>query len=88
MEKVGAASEEDKTIESIMEEDIKMSKDDAKTIQDKKDVLKKVLTVDFERKLEVVIDLKNEYGVSETIREAPSKLSLTFSIPVTEINSD
>ena len=44
VEKVVAASEEGKPNESIMEKDTEISKDDAKTIQDEKDVLMEVPT--------------------------------------------
>ena len=43
--KVVAASEEGETIKSIVEKDTEISKNDAKTIQDEKDVLMEVPTV-------------------------------------------
>ena len=47
-----------------------------------------VPTAASKRGLEVVIDLKKEYGLSETMGEAPSKPSLIFTIPVKEIDPD
>ena len=88
VEKVGAASEEGKPIKSIVEKDTKISKDDAKTIQDEKNVLIKFLTAASERRLEEKFDLKKECGLSETMREAPTKPSLIFPTPVEESNSD
>ena len=88
VEKVGAASEEGKPIESIVEKVTEISKDDAKTIQDEKDVLMEVPTAASGRGLEVVIDLKKEHGLSETMREAPSKSSLIFPMPVKQSNPD
>ena len=62
-----------------MEKDTEISKDDAKTIQDEKNVLMEVPTSASERGLEIVIDIKKECGLSETMGEAPSKPSLNFS---------
>ena len=69
--KVGAASEESKPIKFIVEKDIKISIDDAKTIQDEEDVLMDVPTAASGKGLEFVIDLKKEYVVSETMGGAP-----------------
>ena len=88
VEMVGTASEEGKPIESIVKKNNEISKDDAKTIQDEKDVLMEVPTADSERGLEVVIDLEKEYGLSNIMGEAPSKPSLIFPIPVKEIDPD
>ena len=55
VKKVGAASEENKPIESIVGKDTKISKDDAKTIQDEEDVLIVVPNAASERGLEVVL---------------------------------
>ena len=41
-----------------------------------------------ERGLEVLIDIKKEYGLSDTMGEAPSKPSLIFPIPVEESGTD
>ena len=82
--KVGAASKEDKSIESIVEKDTKLSMDDANTIQDEKDVLMGAPAAASEKGLEYIIDLKKEYVVSEAMGESPSKLSLIFPIPVKE----
>ena len=86
VEKVGVASKEGKPIESIVEKYSEISKDDAKTIQDEKNVSMEVPTAASERGLNVVIDSKNDYGVSELMREAPSKPTLNFSILVGENN--
>ena len=86
MEKVGAASEEGNRIKPIVEKDNEISKDDAKTIQDEKDLLMEVPTAASERVLEVIIDLEEEYGLSETMGEAPSKPSLIFPVHVEEID--
>ena len=78
MVKVGAAYEDGKPIEFIVEKDTKISMDDAKTIQDEQDVLMGVPTAASEIVLEVVIVIKKEYGLSETMGEASSKLSSIF----------
>ena len=86
MEKVGAAFEEAKPIKFIVEIYTEISMDDDKTIQDEKYVLMKVPTAASDRGLEVVIVLKMEYCLSETMEEAPSKPSLIVLIPVKEID--
>ena len=86
--KVGAASEDGKPIKSIVEKDTKISMDGANTTKYEKDVLMGVPTAASERELKFVIDLKNEFFVSETMGEPHSKLSLTFPIPVKESNPD
>ena len=71
-----------------MEKDTEISNDDANTIQDEKDVLMGVPTAASETGLEVVIDLKKKYDLSETMGEAPSKHSLIFPISVKESDLD
>ena len=73
VEKVGAACEEGTFIESTMEKATEISKDDAKTIKDEKDLLMEVPTAASDIGLESVIDIEKKYGVSEAIGKAPSK---------------
>ena len=40
------------------------------------------------KKLEVVVDIKKECGVSESMGDTPSKSSLIFPLPVEESNPD
>ena len=47
-----------------------------------------VPTAASKRGLEAVIDLKKEYGLSETMGESPTKSSLIFPIPVKKIDPD
>ena len=37
---------------------------------------------------EVVLDIEKKYGVTESVREAPSKPSLIFPLPVDKSDSD
>ena len=72
VEEVGANSEEGTLIKSTVKRATEISKDYAKTIQDEENVLIKVPTAASDRGL----DIKKEYGVSEAMGEALSKLSL------------
>ena len=65
-------------IEPIIEKTSEITKDDAKIIYDKMDVLMKVLTASSVTELEVKTAIKKEYVVSETMAKAPSKPSLIF----------
>ena len=73
VEKVGTASEEGTHIKSTVDIASKITKDNAKTIQDEKNVLIEVSTAATDRGLEFVIDIEKEYGVSETMGDGPSK---------------
>ena len=79
VEKFEAASEEGTIIESIVEKDTEISKDDAKTVQDEKDVQMKVPTTALERGLEVVIDIEKECAISETIWRSTIKAVIDFT---------
>ena len=83
VKKVGIASEKGTHIKSTVEKATEITKDDANTIQDEKDVLMEVSNAATEKELkEVVIDIKKEYCISKSIKDSPSKHSLFFPLPV------
>ena len=74
VEKVVTDSEVGTLIKSTLEKAIEITKDDAKTIKDEKDVQMKVPNAATEKELnEVVVDIKKKYNVSESMGEAPQK---------------
>ena len=66
-----------------------ITKDDAKTIQDEKDVNMEVPNAGAEWYLKkVVVDIEKEYHVSESMGEAPLKTSLIFPLPAKVSDND
>ena len=71
VEKVGTVFDEGTHIQSTVEKTTEITKDDAKTIQDERDVQTEVTIASTEIDLVVVIEIEKEYGVSESMGEAP-----------------
>ena len=91
VEKVGATSEEDTLIKSAVEKDTEITKDDAKTIQDEKDVLIEVPKAATEKELkEAIFDSEKDYGVVKKVRAASEEGTLIKSTveKATEISKD
>ena len=77
MKKVGAAFEQGKLIKFTLGEDTKITKDDAKTIQDEKVVLIGILKAATEKEVkEEKLDIKKEYSVVEKVGAASEEGTL------------
>ena len=76
-------------IKSTVDKAAEITKDDAKTIQDEKDVQMKVPNVAIGKELkEFVVDFEKEYDVLESMGEAPLKSLLIFPLSLEESDLD
>ena len=89
VEKVGKASEEGTLIKSTVDKATKIAKDDAKTIQDEKDIQMEASIAATEKELkDILVNIENEYNASESMEEAPLKPLFIFPLPLKQSDPD
>ena len=89
VEKVGAVYEESTLIKSTAEKVTEITKDDAKTVQDEKDIQMEVPNAATEKELkEVVVDIEKTYNNFESMGEAPIKPMFIFPLSLEQSDHD